>query len=53
MIFADSPYFPGNGGMSCRSGKVVRIDEGDGDKLAGLVLREVRETSGRIAATAY
>ena len=32
MIFADPPYFLSNGGISCRSGKVVCVDKGEWDK---------------------
>lgn len=32
MIFADPPYFLSNGGVSCHSGKQVRVDKGAWDK---------------------
>ncbi|MET3699831.1 site-specific DNA-methyltransferase (adenine-specific) [Bacillus oleivorans] len=32
MIFADPPYFLSNGGISCKSGKIVSVDKGDWDK---------------------
>lgn len=32
MIFADSPYFLSNGGISYQAGKVVCVDKGDWDK---------------------
>lgn len=35
MIFADPPYFLSNGGISCRSGKMVKVDKGDWDKSKG------------------
>lgn len=35
MIFADPPYFLSNGGITCRSGKMVVVDKGDWDKSNG------------------
>jgi site-specific DNA-methyltransferase (adenine-specific) len=35
MIFADPPYFLSNGGISCKSGKQVKVDKGDWDKSKG------------------
>jgi len=32
MIFADPPYFLSNGGISCKSGKIVCVDKGEWDK---------------------
>lgn len=32
MVFADPPYFLSNGGISCKSGKIVSVDKGDWDK---------------------
>jgi len=32
MIFADPPYFLSNGGITCHSGKMVKVDKGDWDK---------------------
>lgn len=32
MIFADPPYFLSSGGVSCHSGKQVKVDKGDWDK---------------------
>ena len=32
MVFADPPYFLSGGGISCQSGKVVCVDNGDWDK---------------------
>lgn len=32
MIFADPPYFLSNGGISCKSGKMVCVDKGEWDK---------------------
>ena len=34
-IFADSPYFLSNGGISCHAGKMVKVDKGDWDKSRG------------------
>lgn len=36
MIFADPPYFLSNGGISCRSGKMVSVNKGNWDKSNGL-----------------
>lgn len=38
MIFADPPYFLSNGGISCHSGKMVKVDKGDWDKSQGIDL---------------
>lgn len=35
MIFADPPYFLSNGGISCSSGKMVKVDKGKWDKSQG------------------
>ena len=35
MIFADPPYFLSNGGISCHSGKMVKVDKGSWDKSNG------------------
>ncbi len=35
MIFADPPYFLSNGGITCRAGKMVKVDKGDWDKSRG------------------
>lgn len=35
MIFADPPYFLSNGGMSCKSGKMVKVDKAEWDKSKG------------------
>ena len=35
LIFADPPYFLSNGGITCRNGKMVRVDKGDWDKSKG------------------
>ena len=35
MIFADPPYFLSNGGITCQSGKMVKVDKGDWDKSSG------------------
>ncbi len=34
-IFADPPYFLSNGGMTCQSGRMVKVDKGAWDKSAG------------------
>ncbi|MGH7839216.1 MAG: DNA methyltransferase, partial [Candidatus Binataceae bacterium] len=34
-IFADPPYFLSNGGITCHSGKMVKVDKGDWDKSRG------------------
>jgi len=36
MIFADPPYFLSNGGISCRSGKMVSVNKADWDKSKGM-----------------
>lgn len=38
MIFADPPYFLSNGGITCQSGKMVKVDKGDWDKSRGIEL---------------
>src|SRR5262245_22294119 len=35
MIFADPPYFLSNGGITCHSGRMVRVDKGEWDKSRG------------------
>ncbi len=35
MIFADPPYFLSNGGVTCHSGKMVKVDKGDWDESMG------------------
>ena len=35
MIFADPPYFLSNGGITCQSGKMVKVDKGDWDESQG------------------
>ncbi|MCX5785284.1 MAG: site-specific DNA-methyltransferase [Elusimicrobia bacterium] len=35
MIFADPPYFLSNGGISCKSGRMVSVNKGDWDKSQG------------------
>ncbi|AIM15134.1 Type II DNA methyltransferase M3.BstXII [Bacillus sp. X1(2014)] len=32
LVFADPPYFLSNGGISCKSGKIVCVDKGEWDK---------------------
>jgi site-specific DNA-methyltransferase (adenine-specific) len=34
-VFADPPYFLSNGGISCRSGRVVSVDKGAWDRSSG------------------
>ena len=34
-IFADPPYFLSNGGISCHSGRMVKVDKGEWDKSRG------------------
>ena len=34
-IFADPPYFLSNGGMTCKSGRMARVDKGAWDKSRG------------------
>ena len=34
-IFADPPYFLSNGGMTCKSGRMVKVDKGAWDKSRG------------------
>ena len=33
MIFADPPYFLSNGGITCKSGKMSKVDKGKWDKV--------------------
>jgi len=35
LIFADPPYFLSNGGITCQSGKMVKVDKGDWDESQG------------------
>jgi len=35
MIFADPPYFLSNGGVTCHSGRRVKVDKGEWDKSRG------------------
>ena len=35
LIFADPPYFLSNGGITCHSGKMVKVDKGDWDASQG------------------
>jgi len=35
MIFADPPYFLSNGGMTCKSGRMVSVDKGRWDRSQG------------------
>lgn len=34
-IFADPPYFLSNGGITCRAGKMVKVDKGSWDRSRG------------------
>lgn len=36
MIFADPPYFLSNGGITCYSGKISKVDKGNWDKTKGV-----------------
>jgi site-specific DNA-methyltransferase (adenine-specific) len=36
MIFADPPYFLSNGGMTCKSGRIARVDKGAWDRSMGV-----------------
>ena len=36
LIFADPPYFLSNGGITCKSGKMVSVNKADWDKSSGL-----------------
>ena len=36
MIFADPPYMLSNGGITCKSGKVVCVNKGKWDESKGL-----------------
>ena len=36
MIFADPPYFLSNGGITCKSGKMVKVNKGNWDKKVTL-----------------
>ena len=36
-IFADPPYFLSNGGMTCKSGRMVNVDKGAWDKSRGAI----------------
>lgn len=35
VIFADPPYFLSNGGITCQSGRMVKVDKGQWDKSRG------------------
>ena len=35
LIFADPPYFLSNGGMTCKSGRMVSVDKGEWDASRG------------------
>jgi len=35
LIFADPPYFLSNGGITCQSGRMVKVDKGRWDKSRG------------------
>lgn len=35
MVFADPPYFLSNGGITCHSGRMVKVDKGQWDKSRG------------------
>ena len=35
FIFADPPYFLSNGGITCKNGKMVKVNKGDWDKSKG------------------
>jgi len=35
MIFADPPYFLSNGGITCHSGRMVKVDKGEWDRSLG------------------
>ena len=36
MIFSDPPYFLSNGGVTCHSGTMVKVDKGEWDKSNGV-----------------
>lgn len=36
MVFADPPYFLSNGGLTCKSGRMARVDKGSWDKSKGV-----------------
>jgi site-specific DNA-methyltransferase (adenine-specific) len=36
LVFADPPYFLSNGGMTCKSGQMVRVDKGRWDESQGV-----------------
>ena len=38
VIFADPPYFLSNGGITCQSGRMVKVDKGAWDKSQGPAL---------------
>ncbi len=35
LVFADSPYFLSNGGITCHAGRMVSVNKGDWDKSRG------------------
>ncbi len=35
LVFADPPYFLSNGGITCHSGKMVKVDKGEWDRSKG------------------
>ena len=38
FVFADPPYFLSNGGITCRNGKMVKVDKGEWDVSKGMEL---------------
>lgn len=36
LVFADPPYFLSNGGVTCRSGRMSKVDKGPWDRSAGV-----------------
>ena len=36
MVFADPPYFLSNGGVTCKSGRMTRVDKGKWDQSRGI-----------------
>ncbi len=45
LIFTDPPYFLSNGGITCRSGKMARVDKGEWDRSKGVDLNHEFNTA--------
>lgn len=43
VIITDPPYFLSNGGITCKSGRMVSVDKGEWDKEQGMTMNEFNE----------